>query len=326
MGGDKKKRRHEETLSDSSTGSSDDELEQHKKRKRKDKDKDKGKKPKKEKDKKSKKNSKKDDNEKRLLKEAKKFLKQRLKSGGQEDGPPPDNTPLEPSASIATINEDDYFAKNPEFSTWLRDERGQFFNELSADETHALFKDYVKAWNSRKLPARHYAGIVGSAMRRTTHQWGLRGGTEHASKGAIGMAAAIEEEREMHASQRAAQWQERKQWRLQQKEELDELLPKATGREALLEKKAARREAAKAREDSPDLVKLPGGGDVMGGDDSFAAAKARQERQTDWRSKQQAVRQEGLNHRVAAAQAADDEKMAQFRALLSAGPIQIPKR
>ena len=46
-------------------------------------------------------------------------------------------------------------------------------------------------------------------------------------------------------------------------------------REAQLEKKAARREATKEREQSPDMSKLPGGGDIMGGDDSFAAAKAR---------------------------------------------------
>ena len=46
-------------------------------------------------------------------------------------------------------------------------------------------------------------------------------------------------------------------------------------REAQLEKKAARREAAKEREQSPDISKLPGGGDIMGGGDSFAAAKAR---------------------------------------------------
>lgn len=46
-------------------------------------------------------------------------------------------------------------------------------------------------------------------------------------------------------------------------------------REAQLEQKAARREAAKEREQSPDISKLPGGGDIMGGDDSFAAAQAR---------------------------------------------------
>ena len=39
----------------------------------------------------------------------------------------------------------------------------------------------------------------------------------------------------------------------------------------------ARREAARERDASPDLVKLPGGGDVMGGGDSFAAARAAQQ-------------------------------------------------
>ena len=37
----------------------------------------------------------------------------------------------------------------------------------------------------------------------------------------------------------------------------------------------ARREAARAREDSPEMLRVVGGGDIMGGDDSFQAAKAR---------------------------------------------------
>lgn len=36
-----------------------------------------------------------------------------------------------------------------------------------------------------------------------------------------------------------------------------------------------RREEAKARGASPDRAFLPGGGDMMGGDESFEAAKAR---------------------------------------------------
>ena len=44
-----------------------------------------------------------------------------------------------------------------------------------------------------------------------------------------------------------------------------------------MEQTAARRASAQDRDASPDLVKLPGGGDVMGGDDSFAAARAAQQ-------------------------------------------------
>ena len=54
----------------------------------------------------------------------------------------------------------------------------------------------------------------------------------------------------------------------------------ATGREARVEARVARREEARAREGSPELTRLPGGGDIMGGggDDSFQAALARQRR------------------------------------------------
>ena len=51
---------------------------------------------------------------------------------------------------------------------------------------------------------------------------------------------------------------------------------RATGREAQVEKRMARREAARERDSSPVLDRLPGGGgDIMGGEDSFAAARAR---------------------------------------------------
>ena len=44
-----------------------------------------------------------------------------------------------------------------------------------------------------------------------------------------------------------------------------------------MEAKAARRDDKRAREASPDVVRLPGGGDPMGGGDgdSFQAAQAR---------------------------------------------------
>lgn len=69
---------------------------------------------------------------------------------------------------------------------------------------------------------------------------------------------------------------ERKAWRQEQKDILDEMLPKATGRDATLEKKALRRDEMRERErgGSPEMTRLIGGGDIMGGDDSFAAAKA----------------------------------------------------
>ena len=62
-----------------------------------------------------------------------------------------------------------------QFSEWLRLERGQFFNELSSEETRALFGEFAASWNARKLPARYYMGIADASLRRTKHAWGIRG-------------------------------------------------------------------------------------------------------------------------------------------------------
>lgn len=40
---------------------------------------------------------------------------------------------------ISTIDKDDYFVKNAEFTAWLRDKQGKFFNELDSDQSRALF-------------------------------------------------------------------------------------------------------------------------------------------------------------------------------------------
>jgi hypothetical protein len=76
---------------------------------------------------------------------------------------------------------------------------------------------------------------------------------------------------------------EAKKQRREAREQLDELVPKATGREGKVEARIARREDARTRDVSPDAV-VTGGGNVMGGTDSFAAALARQKRQQDART------------------------------------------
>lgn len=40
---------------------------------------------------------------------------------------------------ISNIDKDDYFVKNAEFTAWLRDQRGTFFNELDSDQARSLF-------------------------------------------------------------------------------------------------------------------------------------------------------------------------------------------
>ena len=70
------------------------------------------------------------------------------------------------------LSNDDYFSKNNEFATWLKDEKNVFFSSLSSESAREMFKDFVKAWNKQKLDSRYYEGIVSGP--RSAHNWKIR--------------------------------------------------------------------------------------------------------------------------------------------------------
>ncbi|CAA7405489.1 unnamed protein product [Spirodela intermedia] len=74
--------------------------------------------------------------------------------------------------SFEEISNDDYFSKNNEFSTWLKEEKGTFFSELSSEAARELFLSFVKQWNRQKLNPRYYEGIAKGP--RTGHSWKIR--------------------------------------------------------------------------------------------------------------------------------------------------------
>ena len=77
---------------------------------------------------------------------------------------------------IENISSESYFMRNPEFTAWLRDEKGKFFNDLPSVEAREMFEDFVLDWNSRKLKRKYYRGGISAAdARRTHHSWGIQG-------------------------------------------------------------------------------------------------------------------------------------------------------
>ena len=60
------------------------------------------------------------------------------------------------------------------------------------------------------------------------------GAQQGAGTGELGMAAALEDDRDAFGAKKEADKVDRQQWRAQQREALDEMLPKATGRCARL--------------------------------------------------------------------------------------------
>ncbi|KAH7528105.1 hypothetical protein FEM48_Zijuj05G0036600 [Ziziphus jujuba var. spinosa] len=67
------------------------------------------------------------------------------------------------------LSNDDYFSKNNEFATWLKEEKDVFFSDLSSESAREMFSDFVKAWNNQTLEFQYYEGIVSGP--RSAHKW-----------------------------------------------------------------------------------------------------------------------------------------------------------
>ncbi|RLN72087.1 hypothetical protein BBJ28_00011015 [Nothophytophthora sp. Chile5] len=201
--------------------------------------------------------------------------------------------------------------------------RGKFVDDLSTEETTALFRDeFARKWNRGKLARMFYEGLPDAVLeqtKRTRHRWGfvdklgererfdlatakdsvdvatrkedllnVHAGSNSRARGPM-PAAQDEAKRKRKASDDAGEeeekdeaWRRRKSERKRQREDrdsvLDELAPKATGREAQLEKRRQVGQklhgAARDREDARDGLDLSeefimGGGRGGAKDDDF---------------------------------------------------------
>lgn len=70
------------------------------------------------------------------------------------------------------LSNDDYFLKNNEFATWLKEEKDVFFSDLSSESAREMFSSFVKAWNNQTLESRYYEGIVTGP--RSAHKWKIK--------------------------------------------------------------------------------------------------------------------------------------------------------
>ncbi|XP_022570484.1 style cell-cycle inhibitor 1 [Brassica napus] len=73
---------------------------------------------------------------------------------------------------IPELTSEDYFSKNNEFATWLKEKKRTYFNDLTTESARELFSRFVKAWNRGKLESRYYEGI--STAPRTAHNWKIK--------------------------------------------------------------------------------------------------------------------------------------------------------
>lgn len=73
---------------------------------------------------------------------------------------------------IQELTDDDYFSKNNEFATWLKEEKNMFFSDLSSDAARSLFSKFVAEWNNQELELQYYDGIA--TAPRTSHKWNIK--------------------------------------------------------------------------------------------------------------------------------------------------------
>ncbi|XP_057765270.1 style cell-cycle inhibitor 1-B [Salvia miltiorrhiza] len=77
-----------------------------------------------------------------------------------------------PKLDIQELSDEDYFSKNNEFATWLKEEKKMFFSDLSSDAARSLFSEFVAEWNNQQLQPQYYQGIA--TAPRTSHKWNIK--------------------------------------------------------------------------------------------------------------------------------------------------------
>ncbi|ETI38146.1 hypothetical protein, variant 3 [Phytophthora nicotianae] len=195
------------------------------------------------------------------------------------------------------ITEEDYFLLQKEFRVWLAQTKNKYVDDLSTDEAMDLFTDeFARKWNRGKLSKMFYEGLPDAVVeqtKRTRHQWGFvakLGEKEKfelaTAKDSVDVATKKknlltsddkvkgpkkeddtnwtkrrfkedEDDREQH---RKRQKLERKREREYRDVVMDELAPKATGREAQIDKRHQLADklhgAARDREEARDGLDL----------------------------------------------------------------------
>ncbi|KAG6810789.1 hypothetical protein H0H92_010327 [Tricholoma furcatifolium] len=212
--------------------------------------------------------------------------------------------------NASPISESDYFQRSDEFRVWLKDEKGKYFDELSSDRARRYARLLIKFTENGIHPRIDPSSV--SAKENTAYKWSFASKSSAADTAAL--RAAREEisaathnresstpqagpsrgrmqgptlpsasdlalSREMAAEQREEERNyKRKRDKLEAKERVEDMVgPKEVGREGMLEKKRAKREADRSFREKGDEGLEADESTLMGGGDSFKAMIARRD-------------------------------------------------
>lgn len=244
------------------------------------------------------------------------------------------------SSAPEPIDHNDYFAKATPFKLWLRDRSDPLYlDEMSTRRSKRYFEKFAMEWNRGKLSKKFYGDIEVQAKDLTRYKWRIK--TDEAEQealekvkdaappkkrlGPIGpslddirmqLEQKEDDEQQREMERRIAKKRESKAF----KEDLDEIAPKATGHEAVVEKKRLVNEhnrELREKEETGGLLEF-GDAILMGGDDysrRVAAQKSAAEKRDEKRRLFQAERAAEMNEKMAARREKEAKTMEMLRGL-----------
>lgn len=252
-----------------------------------------------------------------------------------------------PSRSEQIDADDDWYTKSKEFRHWLLHGRSKpkTFTKMDSKEQKKYFKKFVKKWNRGKLDKGYYDGsIVGDAVfsqlaapgqgdahvRPPSSSTGTR-----PSVGPLGpsrptvedLALLDEAERDERAAQKDQSRAEYK--RAQRESRQEERENRATGRDRLMEKRAEKRESARAMASAKEQGDMEFGEDyLMGGtSSSFAEALRRRDAQEKFRQRKQLEKAAVTEEKRSEYQKKEDSTMAMVSGMRAVDPpdLRLPQ-
>ncbi|WFD41967.1 RNA uridylyltransferase [Malassezia psittaci] len=209
------------------------------------------------------------------------------------------------------LTNDDYYVRAREFRAWLED-HDRYLDELNSEDSHRYFSRFVRRWNDARLP-----GVRDTPINNLVCD-SVRPPEPHLSAS----DRQYEREKDRDAAIHAAK-QKQKNERREAREWAEEQAPRATGRDAVRERrqeKAASNRAMAERKEMDDDV-----GDNMSSDALFGlgnsfqdaiAERDRAEHKRQSRTQERRLDKDAsLRERRAALQAKEAETMAMLKSL-----------
>jgi hypothetical protein len=241
--------------------------------------------------------------------------------------------------SIPKISMKDYYNKNAEFQYWLKKKKHVYFSDISTEKGKKYFKKFVKKWNNVELSQKYYEGNIKiNNSERSRYNWGIskednrniknddeefifnKRNNDKKEKRKLMTPEdydLLQIEREENSRNRyMKEKQERKKFRKEQKELLDELVPKPTGREAMLEKRKQITAFHRANAEK-DLDIEYSDSELMGGDDIKERIRQR-DRMNQKREEMRLRKQAEINMKAEAYRKKEEETMNMLRKMAEA--------